>query len=271
MEIGGGIPADGFRRRRDNVARRSGAYVGASVLTRVVSMVRSVRAGTLLAWSHRVCERPRRKIGRPAQLQRRHGARITDRQQRLTYPIGNVGLPGVCFPEAEVLSMTAHDWTAERANDGESRGKIMPSPVAKSPLDPSVQREIVARPGLPDAQGLYDPSREHDACGVGFVADMHNRKSHDLVKMGLEILLNPRSSRRYRRRPESRRWLRHAAADPARVLPRQGEGERFRPARQGRLRDRRHVPAQGRGGAQRDRGYRRRYRRGAKVHLARLA
>jgi glutamate synthase (NADPH) large chain len=44
--------------------------------------------------------------------------------------------------------------------------------------------------GLPPAQGLYDPSNEHDACGVGFVANMHNAKSHELVKMGLQILLN---------------------------------------------------------------------------------
>jgi glutamate synthase (NADPH/NADH) large chain len=45
-------------------------------------------------------------------------------------------------------------------------------------------------PGLPPPQGLYDPRNEHDACGVGFVADMHNRKSHDIVEMGLKILLN---------------------------------------------------------------------------------
>ena len=45
-------------------------------------------------------------------------------------------------------------------------------------------------PGLPAPQGLYHPSREHDACGVGFVADLHNRKSHDIVAKGLEILLN---------------------------------------------------------------------------------
>jgi glutamate synthase (NADPH/NADH) large chain len=44
--------------------------------------------------------------------------------------------------------------------------------------------------GLPPAQGLYDPRNEHDACGVGFVANMHNEKSHDLVRMGLQILLN---------------------------------------------------------------------------------
>lgn len=45
-------------------------------------------------------------------------------------------------------------------------------------------------PGLPPAQGLYSPEYEHDACGVGFVADMHNRKSHEMITMGLEILLN---------------------------------------------------------------------------------
>ena len=45
-------------------------------------------------------------------------------------------------------------------------------------------------PGLPAAQGLYDPSNEHDACGVGFVADMKNRRSHKIVAMGLQILEN---------------------------------------------------------------------------------
>ena len=44
--------------------------------------------------------------------------------------------------------------------------------------------------GLPSAQGLYDPRNEHDACGVGFVADIKGRKSHDIVAMGLEILVN---------------------------------------------------------------------------------
>ncbi len=44
--------------------------------------------------------------------------------------------------------------------------------------------------GLPPAQGLYDPSHEHDACGVGFIARLSNQKSHDIVERGLEILLN---------------------------------------------------------------------------------
>ncbi|HLH13117.1 MAG TPA: glutamate synthase large subunit [Methylovirgula sp.] len=50
--------------------------------------------------------------------------------------------------------------------------------------------QLAFDPGLPPAQGLYAPEREHDSCGVGFVADMHNRKSHDIVAKGLEILLN---------------------------------------------------------------------------------
>ncbi|OAN52873.1 glutamate synthase subunit alpha [Paramagnetospirillum marisnigri] len=44
--------------------------------------------------------------------------------------------------------------------------------------------------GLPEAQGLYDPSHEHDACGVGFIVDIKNRKSHDIIRSGLEILVN---------------------------------------------------------------------------------
>ena len=44
--------------------------------------------------------------------------------------------------------------------------------------------------GLPPAQGLYDSRNEHDACGVGFVANMRNARSHELVQMGLQILVN---------------------------------------------------------------------------------
>ncbi|MFN5756510.1 MAG: glutamate synthase central domain-containing protein, partial [Planctomycetia bacterium] len=46
------------------------------------------------------------------------------------------------------------------------------------------------QPGLPPKQGLYDPANEHDACGVGFVVNMHGRKSHQIVRQGLELLEN---------------------------------------------------------------------------------
>ncbi|MBV5309637.1 glutamate synthase central domain-containing protein, partial [Chromatium okenii] len=41
---------------------------------------------------------------------------------------------------------------------------------------------------FPPAQGLYDPANEHDACGVGFVCNIKNVKSHAIVRQGLEIL-----------------------------------------------------------------------------------
>ena len=44
--------------------------------------------------------------------------------------------------------------------------------------------------GAPGRQGLYDPRNEHDACGVGFVANIKGRKSHEVVAAGLEILIN---------------------------------------------------------------------------------
>jgi glutamate synthase (NADPH) large chain len=43
---------------------------------------------------------------------------------------------------------------------------------------------------LPPRQGLYDPDNEHDACGVGFVAHIKGRKSHEIVQQGLQILRN---------------------------------------------------------------------------------
>jgi glutamate synthase domain-containing protein 2/glutamate synthase domain-containing protein 1/glutamate synthase domain-containing protein 3 len=44
--------------------------------------------------------------------------------------------------------------------------------------------------GLPPKQGLYDPANEHDACGVGFVVNIRGEKSHQIVRWGLEILVN---------------------------------------------------------------------------------
>ncbi len=38
------------------------------------------------------------------------------------------------------------------------------------------------------AAGLYDPSFEHDACGVGFVADLSGRGGHDVVARALRVL-----------------------------------------------------------------------------------
>ena len=48
------------------------------------------------------------------------------------------------------------------------------------------ETSMPARP----AQGLYDPSFEHDACGVAFVAQLSGEASHDIVAKGLTALEN---------------------------------------------------------------------------------
>ncbi len=44
--------------------------------------------------------------------------------------------------------------------------------------------------GLPAPQGLYDPRFEHDACGIGFVANIKGQKSHDIIVKGIQVLVN---------------------------------------------------------------------------------
>ncbi|CAN7395166.1 glutamate synthase large subunit [Rhizobium sp. LjRoot30] len=66
----------------------------------------------------------------------------------------------------------------------EGFGQIVESEIKAADKTP-------ARPtGLPRKQGLYDPRNEHDACGVGFIAHMKGKKSHQIVRDGLFILEN---------------------------------------------------------------------------------
>ena len=43
---------------------------------------------------------------------------------------------------------------------------------------------------IPDPQGLYHPHNEHDACGMGLVASIRGEKSHDIIRKGIEVLIN---------------------------------------------------------------------------------
>lgn len=58
----------------------------------------------------------------------------------------------------------------------------VPVPCSTTPVLPGTR--------LPAAQGLYDPTDEHDACGVGFVVDRMGRRSHEMVRHGLTVLEN---------------------------------------------------------------------------------
>ena len=59
--------------------------------------------------------------------------------------------------------------------------ELMSGPMAELAQSQSAQ---------PQAAGLYDPRNERDSCGIGFVADIKNRKTHTIVRQGLEILRN---------------------------------------------------------------------------------
>ena len=50
--------------------------------------------------------------------------------------------------------------------------------------EPVRQRSL----GLPQDEGLYHFSNEHDACGVGLVANLSGAATHDIVASGLTIL-----------------------------------------------------------------------------------
>lgn len=41
-----------------------------------------------------------------------------------------------------------------------------------------------------EAQGMYDPSQEHDACGVGMVATLNRRAERRIVDKAIEVLVN---------------------------------------------------------------------------------
>ena len=43
--------------------------------------------------------------------------------------------------------------------------------------------------GFPDAQGLYDPAWEGDACGVGFICNLKGSTSHGIIHQAMEILV----------------------------------------------------------------------------------
>ncbi len=54
----------------------------------------------------------------------------------------------------------------------------------KAAMDTSNQNRI------PPPQGLYHPRNEHDACGMGLVASIRGEKSHEIIRKGLEVLIN---------------------------------------------------------------------------------
>ncbi len=65
---------------------------------------------------------------------------------------------------------------------------IFPGSLLRKTLPDSTKRFAMSYRTLPEKQGLYDPKNEHDACGVGFVANIKGNKSHKIIQQGLNIL-----------------------------------------------------------------------------------
>ena len=42
----------------------------------------------------------------------------------------------------------------------------------------------------PESQILYDPRREHDACGIGAVVNISGKREHAIIDRAREVLLN---------------------------------------------------------------------------------
>ena len=43
---------------------------------------------------------------------------------------------------------------------------------------------------MPPKQGLYDPSFEHDSCGIGMLVNIKGEKTHKLIDDAIEVLKN---------------------------------------------------------------------------------
>src|SRR5437763_16204710 len=68
---------------------------------------------------------------------------------------------------------------------------LWPGRSARSVMGAGEHRagEFEAAPDLA-VQGLYDPALQKDSCGVGFIADITGKRTHQLVKYARAILYN---------------------------------------------------------------------------------
>src|SRR5882757_4678915 len=72
----------------------------------------------------------------------------------------------------------------------EQMGERIAASVAERKRAAAPSSPATADPGTPPVRGLYDPALDKDSCGVGFIADIKGRKSHQIVEDALTILLN---------------------------------------------------------------------------------
>src|SRR5262245_24065227 len=101
-----------------------------------------------------------------------------------------VAAPGFAHPRSRSIPFWDRIARAEPALDVQGPrcgGAQLRAAILESDM---TAQQPGAVPFFPEPQGLFDPKREHDACGVGFIADLKGGKSHQLVEDALAILCN---------------------------------------------------------------------------------
>src|SRR6476661_11231533 len=66
----------------------------------------------------------------------------------------------------------------------------LPADPVANPFEQISTQPLREHSWRPPAEGLYDLANEKDACGVGFIANIKGRKSHQIVSDALDILCN---------------------------------------------------------------------------------
>jgi glutamate synthase (NADPH/NADH) large chain len=89
---------------------------------------------------------------------------------------------GVLASEGETMSAARFDDKGSGCNTSPREVRVEDTPV------PNIFANT--DPGLPAAQGLYDPALDKASCGVGFIADIKGKRSHKIVADALSILCN---------------------------------------------------------------------------------
>ncbi|MBA4036849.1 MAG: hypothetical protein C0480_19860, partial [Bradyrhizobium sp.] len=68
--------------------------------------------------------------------------------------------------------------------------EMLSTTAATKPADTTLEDSPREHNWRPKAEGLYDPSLEKDSCGVGFIANIKGKKSHQIVSDAISILCN---------------------------------------------------------------------------------
>ena len=97
------------------------------------------------------------------------------------------------FASSRAQSTTRTNDVSEKpgvSSRDDARIRIMAKLQNGSDAAPKPGNKLGLTSGRPTEQGLYNPRNEHDSCGVGFVANVNNHPSRDVVEKGLEMLVN---------------------------------------------------------------------------------